>query len=765
MKLIIAEKPQLAQVIAEAIGIVSRKDGYIECQNGYTVTNAIGHILSQKMPEEINSEYKEWKLEHLPLKVRPIPLKVKEQTSKQFNIVKGLLEKADTVINAGDPDDEGQLLVDEIIDFCNFKGSQQRILVNDLKTESARKALENIEPNSKYIGMRNKALARSQADYLFGLNLTRAYTLFARKKGFTGKLTIGRVQTPTLALIVRRYLANKEHKESYFYNVGGLFNFDNGSLNAKLVITDNIETDPNNEKEKRIIEKSVAEAIKTACDNAPCSIVSSTVEDKKTVAPLPFSLLDLQVRINNKYGYSSDEVLRITQDLREKHKAITYNRSDCRYLTEEQCQEAPNTLDFLVGLFGNLPTAQLDKHKKGRAFNPEKVSAHTAIIPVVENYKLSDFSEKEKHVFTEIVMQYIMQFLPEKTYQQITTIFQCGEYQFKATETKTLNEGWTKIVDDEEMDEDDLKAFNLLSTLKEKDTGICSRILIKQEKTKPLPLYTEATLLKDLANTAKYVKNPDIKKLLLDKDKGKDGENGGIGTPATRSAIIKHLNSVGYFEYQGKKLVPTQTGIDFIQSLPDILTYPDMTALWFEQQREIEQGALSVNAFLDHIEKFIAEQLHQAENVKIEAQGEPCECGKGVLRLIKGEKGSFFSCTAYPECKITKPALNNAPMPNCPCCKGNIKGNSAVIECVACGLKIWRKFFEKQLTDSQLLALLTKGKTSLIKGLKSKNGKEFEAYAKLNKGEKKIEPEFATKTTTTKEMRVVKVKREDLQFK
>lgn len=766
MKLIIAEKPQLAQVIAEAIGIISRKDGYFECKSGYTVTNAIGHILSQKMPEEINPEYREWKLEHLPLQVRPIPLKVKEKTSKQFSIVKGLLEQADTVINAGDPDDEGQLLVDEIIEFCHFKGTQQRILVNDLKAESARKALENIEPNSKYIGMRNKALARSQADYLFGLNLTRAYTLFARKKGFTGKLTIGRVQTPTLALIVRRYLANKGHKESYFYNVGGTFAFSNQSLNAKLVITDNIETDPNSEKEKRIIDKSIAEAIKTACENAPCSIVSSVIEDKKTVAPLPFSLLDLQVRLNNKYGYSSDEVLSITQDLREKHKAITYNRSDCRYLTEEQYQEAPNTLDFLVGLFGNLPTAQLDKHKKGRAFNPEKVTAHTAIIPVTGSYKLSDFTEKEKHVFTEIAQQYFIQFLPEKSYQQATITLSCDDYQFKTTANKITDHGWAKIVvDDDETEAEDHSKFELLSSLKESEQGTCSSIEIKQEKTKPLPLYTEATLLKDLANTAKYVKNPEIKKLLIDKDKGKEGENGGIGTPATRSAIIKHLNDVGYFEYQGKKLVPTQTGIDFIQSLPDILVYPDMTALWFEQQREIEQSKLSVNAFLDGIEQFVIEQINQAQNVKVEVQGDPCDCGKGILRLVKGEKGAFFACSAYPECKITKPALNNAPMPNCPCCNGNLKGNSAVIECGQCGLKIWRKFFEKPLTDSQLLALITKGKTPLIKGLKSKSGKEFEAYAKLNKADKKVEPEFPTKTATAKEMRVVKVKREDLRFK
>ncbi|MDH2998037.1 conjugal transfer protein TraE [Pasteurellaceae bacterium LFhippo2] len=750
MKLIIAEKPQLAQVIAEAIGIVSRKDGYIECKNGYTVTNAIGHILAQKMPEEINERYKEWRLEDLPLQVRPIPLKVKPQTSKQFNIVKSLLEKAQTVINAGDPDDEGQLLVDEIIEYCHFQGEQQRILVNDLKPESARKALAKIEPNSKYKGMRNKALARTQADYLVGLNLTRAYTMFARKKGIKDVLSIGRVQTPTLALIVRRFEQNRDHKESFYYNVGGKFAFNDIAVLTKLVITDNIPTDPNSEKEKRIIDENIVNTIKNTCEKLPCSIAKIIIEDKNTVAPLPFSLLDLQVRLNNKYGYSSDEVLKITQDLREKHKAITYNRSDCRYLTDEQFSEAPQTLDFLIGLFPELPTEQLNKTKKGRAFNPEKVTAHTAIIPVTGNYKLSDFTAKEKNVFTEIAQQYFIQFLPEKSYKQLNVIVECGEYQFKATENKTANYGWSKLVEDDEADEENTALFDQLSTLHEQDKGQCTEIVIKKEKTKPLPLYTEATLLKDLQNIAKYVKDPDIRKLLIDKDKGKDGENGGIGTPATRSAIIKNLADKGYFTYSAKKLIPTQLAIDFIHNLPDIITYPDMTALWFDQQQEIEKGHLSVNAFLDGIEKFVTEQIKQAEQLKIELKGEPCECGKGVLILRKSDKGVFFACSAYPDCKITRPALNNEPMPLCPCCNSNLKGNNAVIECEKCGLKVWRKLLNKPLTDSQLVSLLTKGKTPLIKGLISKSGKEFEAYAKLNKAEKKVDLEFPKKMDKSK---------------
>ena len=182
MKLVIAEKPQLAQVISDALGIVARKDGYFECQNDYVVTYAVGHILGLKMPEEINESYKEWKIDDLPLKVRPIPMKILPRSAKQFKIIESLLRKADLVINAGDPDDEGQLLIDEILDFCRYKGDVQRVLIDDLNKEVARKAFSKLKPNSQFLGMKNKALARSQADYIFGMNLSRAYTLLQKQK-------------------------------------------------------------------------------------------------------------------------------------------------------------------------------------------------------------------------------------------------------------------------------------------------------------------------------------------------------------------------------------------------------------------------------------------------------------------------------------------------------------------------------------------------------------------------------------------------------
>lgn len=691
MRLVIAEKPQLGAVIAEAIGITGRKDGYIECKGGYNVTWAIGHVLALKMPEEINPAYKAWNQADLPLKLRPMELKPKASTEKQFRVIESLLKKADTVVNAGDPDDEGQLLIREILEYTGFKGNVERLLLNDLNVEAAKKAMSNLKPDSEFDGMYYKALARSHADYIFGMNLSRAYTLSARAKGLDSVYSVGRVQTPTLGLIVRRYLANKNHKESFYYNLSGNFSFQDKALNARLVITDNISTDPNDEesKEKRIIDENVAKNIQKDCEKHTVNIIQCGIEAKTTPAPLPFALLDLQAKINDKYGFSADETLAITQSLREKHQAITYNRSDCRYLSTEQFEAAPKTLDFLSGLFPELPFNSADRSRKSRAFNDKKVTAHTGIIPVPSDKlsSLSDLSDKERKVYSAIVEQYLVQFLPEKQFDLASITIQCSDYQFKTSATKITDHGWSKLVPDDVEDELDNAKFELIASLQADAMGTCESVEIKKEKTKPQPIYTEATLLKDLQRVARYIEDPRIKKLLIEKDKGREGENGGIGTPAT-----------------------------------------------------------SVDEFLDEIEKFVGEQIEAAKNVKLEVKGEPCSCGQGVLVLKKFKDSEFFACTAYPTCKITKPALNGLPAPNCPCCNSPVRVNEKGVFCSNEGcLKLWRTIGGKDLTDSQLVALLTKGKTAKIKGFKSKAGKEFEAVLKLNKAEKKVEFEFDKK--------------------
>lgn len=734
-KLILAEKPQLGTVIAQAIGIKNRGDGYYECYNDYVVTWCIGHILELANPDAYNPDYKVWRFSDLPLKLRPLKLEVKPQTEKQFRVVEKLLRGATTVINAGDFDDEGQLLIREVLDYCNYQGKVLRIIINDLNTEAVKKALNNLKPDSDFDGMYKKALARSQADFLFGINLSRAYTLSANKNGVNEIFSIGRVQTPTLGLIVQRFLENKNHQAIYFYKVQGDFNFGRDDFTANLVLTDNIETIDN-----KILDENVAKKIAEQ-KNKESNILEQEIKQIKKPAPLPFSLLDLQAKLNNEHGFAADKTLQITQSLREKHKAITYNRSDCRYLSTEQLQNAPKTIEFINSIFGK--NYQVDITNASRAFNDDKVTAHTGIIPVQSNFKLEDLSVDEKIVYETIVKQYVIQFLAAKISDVCQLIIKSGDYQFKVSATKIIEPGWTAIVQDEDKNVElslNDSLFDYFCSLKNNMPGQCVDIKIIKEKTKPLPIYTDATLLKDLQRVAKFVTDPKIKDLLLAKDEGREGENGGIGTPATRSAIIKNLNEKGFFNYEGKKIIPTEKGIHFISNLPTEIVKPDLTALWFEEQLEIEKGNIEVDQFLDGLEAFISSQVLKAKEFKVELKGETCKaCGKGVMVLKKTkENKSFLACSNYPECKSTKSILHNQPMPNCPCCGADtLRMNSKALSC-NCGFTAWLSVANKNITEAQLYALVTKGKTNKINGFKSKAGKEFSASLILDKTLKKV---------------------------
>lgn len=743
MRLFIAEKPELGRVIAEAIGIQERKNGYIVCHGGNTVTWGFGHILKQADPESYNPDYKKWDLAALPLQIRPFKMEVMEDKAAQFKTIQSLIKQADTVVNAGDPDAEGQLLVDEILHYCHYQGKEERILINDLNVEAVKKALKDIRPNTDFKGLYNKALARSQADFLYGINLTRAYSKAAEKRGVKEILSVGRVQTPILGLVVRRYLANKNHAESFYYTVTGDFE----GINARLITTDAMPVDD----KIRIIDQAFAESVVSHCQGQSAQILASQVQSKKAAAPLPFSLLKLQALMNRKHGYSSDKVLEITQSLREKHKAITYNRSDCRYLSTEQFEQAPETLNAISGAFSDLAQAfkQANPQQKSKAFNDSKVTAHTAIIPTPKTVDLSQFSEEEKNVYRAIVEQYLIQFLPPKEFDVATVEFSVADYKFKTSAAKVTALGWTAVRKEAEEEESDVGEdngdFTALSALSEGATIDCLDAEAQKQKNKPPALYSEASLLEDLQRVAVYVTDPKIKQLLLAKDAHSADEKGGIGTPATRSTMIKTLKDRGFITEDKKKLIPTEKGLEFFNALPTLATSPDLTALWHEQQDLIEQGKLSVDEFLDDTEKFIVEQIELAKGVKLEnledkATGNPCSCGNGFLTL-KGKKGSeFFGCSNYPTCKVTKAALNGEMLPDCPCCGSALRSNDYGVFCSNddC-LKLFRKVAGKALTDTQLLLLLTKGKTAQIKGFVGKTGKPFEAILQLNKSAKKVD--------------------------
>ena len=423
MKLIIAEKPALAEAIKEAIGTdFQKKDSYYENKE-YYISWCIGHLLEVMLPDE-NSK---WSFDNLPLKHKGWNFQIKENTKKQYNIVKTLIDMSDTIIHAGDPDEEGQLIVDSILykeNIIDLKGNSKktikRLLVNDFNTKSIKKELSNLKDNNEYLNLSYMALARTLADKTFGYNLTRGYTLKNQEAGNNNVISIGRVQTPMLALIVRREQEIKNHVKSYYYTIKGSTAIAGSSLDF-IYQTKAEEID---ETKKITSEETANTIINRLNDNKSKAVVFKyeTKEEIDTV-PLPYNLLDLQVDCSKLYNMKADKVMSVTQDLREKHKAITYNRSDCNYLLDETYEQSPAIIACLQDINDEklqniVNNANIDI--KSKAFNSSKTTAHTAIIPTETKLDFSAFSDDEKKVFLLIANRFVMQFLPPAKYLKHT---------------------------------------------------------------------------------------------------------------------------------------------------------------------------------------------------------------------------------------------------------------------------------------------------------------------------------------------------------
>ncbi len=333
MRLFIAEKPELGRAIAEGLdGNYKNGEGHIQKGNNI-VTWAFGHILELAKPEEYDEKYKLWKLEDLPLPIKEFKYLPKKESKKQLKIICDLIhnDKITSIVNCGDADDEGQILVDEIIQYSKTSKPVFRVLINDLTPKAVKEEIAKIKPNADFKGMSERGFARSQADWIVGINLTRAYTIMARKNGYEGVLSVGRVQTPILALIVNRDKEFENFKSINYYSLLGDFNINNNTIKARL------------KTEDKILDENLAKEIKESCENQNTKI-NLKIENKKEYPPLPYNLLVLQAECAKLFGFSPDKTLEITQNLREKHKAITYNRSDCQYLPETMFEQAPNIL-------------------------------------------------------------------------------------------------------------------------------------------------------------------------------------------------------------------------------------------------------------------------------------------------------------------------------------------------------------------------------------------------------------------------------------
>lgn len=648
-------------------GPLVRHQGYLSTGGGI-VTWLFGHVLRQAMPEEYDPKYKMWRAQDLPILPQHWRLLVSKGAEAQFAVVKRLVSEADEIVHAGDPDREGQLLVDEVLDYLGNKKPVKRILLNALDEKSIRAANAHLRPNEEFWNLKQSALARSRADWIIGMNLSRAFTLAARRAGHQKLvLPVGRVKTPTLALVVRREREIKDFHPQDFFTILVQFAHENGCFEAVWKPEDDA---PGLDPDGRMIDRAAAEAALRGFEAAPHTgkIESYGKQRKQEPPPLPFSLSSLQVLSGRLFGYDPQLVLDTAQKLYEK-KLTTYPRSDCEYLPTNQLGDAKVILKNLSSLSGTRLSEwaqQADASRKSRAWNDKKISAHHAIIPTTVRTDPMQLPKEERNLYLLIARQYVAQFYPEHVYDQTKVgVLYHGEL-FTASGRTEREPGFKVLFPSkkqkeapEEKPEDEEKS---LPSMKKGDAVDYQQGRLKKGTTKPPVRFTPSTLLKGMKEIHKYVKNPEAKKQLRDVY--------GIGTEATRATIIDDLIRRKFLKPEGKKkyLVPQPRAFLLIDALPDELTYPDSTAVWEDRLHLMSEGEGTLEEFLQGQAAFARRLCEKALDADMEAEGElVCpRCHKGVLVRRQGKNGVFWGCSNYPRCRLTtndkdgKPDLEEA---------------------------------------------------------------------------------------------------------
>ncbi len=601
MKLIIAEKPSLAKAIAEGLGGARR--GVVLEARGYTITNAFGHLLEQDEPDgylpagvPVNPKTgrKVWRLEDLPIFPEKWIKHPKTDAKAQLTIIKDLLKQTTLVVNAGDPDREGQLLIDEILDYCGYKGPVQRVWLASLDATSVQKAFAHLKDNRDYHPLSQAAEARARADWLVGMNLTRAWTLVNH-----GLLSVGRVQTPTLALVVRRDLEIEQFKPRDYCEVLIHCQHPNGTFLAKWkpASPDGAGFD----EEGRLVDRALADRIARKAMGAG-QVVRYESKDTRESALLPFSLSSLQKAASAQWGFSANAVLEACQALYEK-KVTTYPRTDCRYVPEEQHGDAAAILSHLP-----IPEdvrSRVSSHQKHAAWNTAKVTAHHAIIPTGQ--KASGLSDVERKVYDLIWQSYAALFLPDHLYKAIAVTVEVGGEAWTASGRTEMDRGWRALRsgrgDGEETGhEEPVVTLPVMAT----GNGVEGlRGEVQAKRTKPPPRFTDGTLIEAMSHVHKYVTDEQAKAKLK--------ETSGIGTEATRAHVLETLVKRGFLDRKGKPLISTPTGRALIAALPADLTDPVTTARWEDALSGIAEGKLDPVRFEAAIRKMVKDQLSQVE--------------------------------------------------------------------------------------------------------------------------------------------------------
>jgi len=731
--LVIAEKPSVARDIAGVLGCRQKGEGYLYGDT-HIVSWAIGHLVSLYEPEDYDDTLKRWRLETLPIIPADMKLKVLPKTKKQFGVLKGLLNDrdVDSLICATDSGREGELIFRYIYRLCGCKKPFQRLWISSMTEEAIREGFARLRPGRDYDSLYESARCRSEADWLVGMNATRAFTV---KHGVL--LSVGRVQTPTLAILAARQREIDAFVPRDYYEVQN----DYGDFKGVWYDKDIQQT--------KIFEKERADGIAARVMGQSGTVFKVVREQKSQPFPQLYDLTELQRDANRYLGFSAQKTLTAAQSLYEKHKLITYPRTDSRYLSTDLIPELKpvlKTLDiepysgYVGGLFSmsHLPTGP-------RLVNNAKVKDHHAIIPTRRIPNFSQLPNEERRVYDLIARRFIAAFYPPYEYElaQIHTVIMDETFISRGTAIKAL--GWKELYKDSKTDGGSDE--QPLPPCSEGDGVTALQAEVLKKKTAPPKPYTEAGLLSAMENAGRFVEEEELKEQLKDS---------GLGTPATRAAIIERLLKVGYIVRKGKTLIPTQKGMNLIDVVPDELKSPETTGKWEKALNHIARGAMEPEKFMAGITRYVNYLVQEA------AKGKPGTVFEKDKAKSSGTKAQAKT-SAQPEARTQAKARGQSniqskadaqaqtkaaggePLGKCPLCSGgSITANSKGYGCS--NFRNGCRFFigeisGKKLTPVQVRTLLAKGKTGVLKGFKSAKGIPFGGRLILQNGKIHIERE------------------------
>ncbi len=627
--LVIAEKPSVAREIARVLNCNNKNKGYIEGAN-YVVTWALGHLVTLAEPEEYDQKLKQWRMEDLPMMPDKMKLKVIRQSSHQYQVVKKLLYRGDIrdLVIATDAGREGELVARWIIVQAKCNKPFKRLWISSQTDSAIREGFKNLKPGKDYDNLYDAAVCRAEADWLVGLNVTRALSC-----KYNAQLNAGRVQTPTLAMVVQREKEIQEFKPQPYWTVRADFGDYYGDWR-------------DSKGQSRIFNQEKAAQIISRVEGHEAKIEEIRRENKSEAPPLLYDLTELQRDANRKLNFSAQKTLSVLQKLYEQHKIVTYPRTDSRYLTSDIVPTLDNRLQgILTGPYQAMVKPLLSrKMNPGKRFvDNSKVSDHHAIIPTGESVNLSVLVNDEKKLFDLIARRFIAMFYSPYTYEKTTICTLINGERFYSRGKVVKEQGWRTVTS--KVEEEDRKTGEVLpeQTLSRQEEGSKKQLKsckINRGTTAPPARYTEATLLTAMENPVKFIEDKKLRESI---------SGSGLGTPATRAEIIEKLISSFYIERNGKQLVPTSKARQLIELAPEELRSPVLTAQWEEQLTNIARGKGSRKAFIEGIRRSAREMIKDIQQDNSEYKPDnvtksKCPaCGKNML-LVQGKKGKMLVC-------------------------------------------------------------------------------------------------------------------------